>query len=138
MLPATQLPGRARGHPVAPRKLRDDLEEAGKSKRDFLKIILAVEGLATLGSIASTPRLLGFIQPPMQGTSGQALVWPRIKLVNVAAIDPSKPLRSNYLLVDTPNVLLKVGQRAKNGVGPDSDIVAYSNICQLLAYRPVS
>jgi arsenite oxidase small subunit len=118
---------------VAPRRLqRDDLAEIGKSKRDFLKIILAFGGLATLGSIASTLRILGFIPPPTQGASTQALAWPRIKLVNVAAIDSSKPLRFNYPLVDTPNVLLKVGRKAENGVGPESDIVAYSDVCQHL------
>lgn len=118
---------------MTPRELqRDDIAETGKSKRHSLKIILALGGLATLGSIASTLRILGFIPPPTQGTSNQPLAWPRIKLVNVSAIDSSKPLRFNYPLVDTPNVLLKVGQSAQNGVGPDSDIVAYSNVCQHL------
>jgi len=120
-------------HQVARRNLkRDDLAEFGKSRRNSIKIILALGGLATLGSIASTLRILGFIPPPTQGTSSQALAWPRIKLVNIAAIDSSKPLWFNYPLVDTPNVLLKVGQKAENGVGPDSDIVAYSNVCQHL------
>lgn len=117
---------------MAPRKLqRDDLAESGKGKRDFLKIILALGGLATLGSIASTLRILAFVPPPMQGTS-QALAWPRMKLVNIAKIESSKVLRFNYPLIDTPNILLKVGQKAQNGVGPDSDIVAYSDVCQHL------
>lgn len=116
---------------MAPRETQtDNLASKGKSKRNFLKIILALGGLATLGSIASTLRLLGFV--PTQGTSGQALAWPRIRLVNIAAIDPSKPLRFNYPLVDTANILLKAGQRAQNGVGPESDIIAYSVVCQHL------
>jgi arsenite oxidase small subunit len=118
---------------VAPRKLQsDDVVGTERSKRDFLKIILALGGVATLGSIASMLRILGFIPPPTQGTLNQALAWPRVKLVNVVALDPSKPLRFNYPLIDTPNVLLKVGSKAENGVGPDSDIVAYSNVCQHL------
>jgi len=111
---------------------REDNAQTGKGKRNFLRILLAIGGLATLGSIASTLRILEFIPPSSRGTSGQAVAWPRIKLVNVAAIDPSKPLRFNYPLVDTPNVLLKVGQKAQNGIGPDSDIVAYSSVCQHL------
>jgi arsenite oxidase small subunit len=118
---------------VAPRRLQsEELAKTGKNKRNFFKIILAVGGLATLGSIASTLRILGFVPPPTQGASNQTLAWPRIKLVNIAAIDSSKPLRFNYPLVDTPNVLVKVGQKVENGVGPDSDIVAYSDVCQHL------
>jgi arsenite oxidase small subunit len=111
---------------------RGNLRKTGKNKRNFLKTILALGGLATIASIASTLRLLGFIPPPTQGTSAETLTWPRIRLINIAAIDPSKPLRFNYPLVDTPNVLLKAGHVTANGVGPDSDIVAYSVVCQHL------
>ncbi len=105
------------------------LPEKGKSKRNFLKVVLAVAGLATLGSIASVFRLLGFVPPPSHGTT---LAWPRVKVANAASIDPMKPLRFKYPLVDTPNILVRLGQKADDGVGPDSDIVAYSAVCQHL------
>lgn len=118
---------------MAPREPQeDDLAKTGKSKRNFLKVILVIGGLATLGSITSALRILGFIPPPAPESSGQSLAWPRVKLVNIASIDSTKPLSFNYPLVDTPNVLLKLGRRAVNGVGPDSDIVAYSVVCQHL------
>jgi arsenite oxidase small subunit len=38
----------------------------------------------------------------------------------------------NYPLEETPNVLVKLGVKALNGVGPDGDIVAFSQVCQHL------
>jgi len=105
--------------------------ETDGSKRNFLKLVLTVGGLATVGSFASMFRLLLFVPSPNAG-SNVPLVWPSIKIANVSTLDPTKPLRFNYPLVETPSVLLKLGQQAENGVGPDSDIVAFSNICQHL------
>jgi len=76
-------------------------------------------------------RILLFVPSPNAG-SNVPLKWPVIKIANLSSLDPTKPLRFNYPLVETPCALLKLGQRADNGVGPDSDIVAFSNICQHL------
>jgi arsenite oxidase small subunit len=108
---------------------------AAKSKRKFLKLVMGLGGVATLVSIASAFKVLTFIPPPTQGagaTTSATVASPRIKITNIHTLDPTTPLRFNYPLVDTPNVLLKLGQVADNGVGPDSDIVAYSNVCQHL------
>jgi arsenite oxidase small subunit len=111
----------------------DRTSEKAGSKRNFLKLILTLGAVATVGSIASIFRILAFVPAPgaVAGTT-VALAWPEIKLANISALDPSKPLRFNYPLEDTPCVLVKCGQTADNGVGPDSDIVAFSNICQHL------
>ncbi len=107
-----------------------ELSETESSKRNFLKLILTLGGLATLGSLASIFRILEFVPSP----TGSAinLSWPVIKIANISSLDPAKPLLFNYPLVDTPSVLVKCGRTAENGVGPDSDIVAFSNICQHL------
>ncbi|MDV3278350.1 MAG: Rieske 2Fe-2S domain-containing protein [Nitrososphaerales archaeon] len=111
----------------------DRTSEKRESKRNFLKLILTLGGLATVGSFASVFRVLAFVPAPGAGAGTTiALAWPEIKLANISALDPSKPLRFNYPLVDTPSVLVKCGQKADNGVGPDSDIVAFSDICQHL------
>jgi arsenite oxidase small subunit len=114
---------------------RDDdrASENDGSRRNFLKIMLTLGGVATLGTFTSVLRLLEYVPAPGQGSNTTApLAWPEIKLGNVSALDPSKPLRFNYPLVDTPCVLVKCGQPVDNGVGPDSDIVAFSGICQHL------
>ncbi len=111
----------------------DKASEKAGSKRNFLKLILTLGGLATVGSFASVFKVLSFVPAPgaSSGTT-VALAWPEVKLTNVSVLDPSKPLLFNYPLVDTPCVLVKCGQKADNGVGPESDIVAFSNICQHL------
>jgi arsenite oxidase small subunit len=43
-----------------------------------------------------------------------------------------KTVSFNYPLEETPNLLAKLGVKAVNGVGPDSDIVAFSQVCQHL------
>ena len=108
---------------------QEDVRKEG-SKRNFLKLILTFGGVATLGTIASAFRILSYV-PPAQGT-GTQLAWPVIKLANVSSLDPAKPLRFNYPLVETPSILVKCGQAADNGVGPESDIVAFSGVCQHL------
>ena len=105
-------------------------EKAGR--RGFLKAIFVVGVIATVASMASAFKVLGYVPPPSQGTRTQTLAWPRVKVANASSLQVSTPLRFNYPLVDTPNVLVKLGQSAENGVGPDSDIVAYSAVCQHL------
>ncbi len=109
----------------------------GKGRRNFLKLALTLGGVVTLASLANLFRLLAYVPPASvggttggNGSSGPA--WPRVKIANLASLDPSKLVRFNYPLVDTPNVLIKAGQKAENGVGPNSDIVAFSNLCQHL------
>ncbi len=107
-----------------------ELSETESSKRNFLKLILTLGGLATLGSLASIFRILAFVPSPTEGAT--KLSWPMIKIANISSLDPAKPLLFNYPLVDTPSVLVKCGRKADNGVGPYSDIVAFSNVCQHL------
>lgn len=101
------------------------------SKRNFLKLILTLGGVATVGSFASMFRILEFVPPPNAG-SNVPLAWPVVKITNISSLDLATPVRFNYPLVETPSVLLKLGVQAENGVGPDGDIVAFSNICQHL------
>ena len=107
-----------------------ELSETESSKRNFLKLILTLGGLATLGSFASIFRILEFVPSPTGSATN--LSWPVIKIANISSLDTTKPLLFNYPLVDTPCVLVKCGRTAENGVGPDSDIVAFSNVCQHL------
>lgn len=58
--------------------------------------------------------------------------FPKVLVANVSSLVVNKPVSFNYPLDTEPNLLIKVGQTAQGGVGPDSDIVAFSNICQHL------
>lgn len=110
----------------------DEAKKRAGSKRNFLKLILTLGAAATLGTFASVFRILEFVPAPGLGNTTVALAWPQVKLANISTLNPAKPLRFNYPLVDTPCVLVKCGQKADNGVGPDSDVVAFSDVCQHL------
>jgi arsenite oxidase small subunit len=107
--------------------------EPVEGKRSFLRTLLAAGAIATIASAVSGLRALVYVPSTTSGTSGTAtLSWPKLKLINAASLEPLKPLRFNYPLTDTQNFLVKLGMKAENGVGPDSDIVAFSEICQHL------
>jgi arsenite oxidase small subunit len=61
-----------------------------------------------------------------------AATFPKVLVTNVGSLQVNKPVTFNYPLDDEPSILVKVGQKAAGGVGPDGDIVAFSNICQHL------
>jgi arsenite oxidase small subunit len=63
-------------------------------------------------------------------SSAAASGFPTLKVANVSDVTANTPISFNYPLADEPNILVKLGQTAQGGVGPDSDIVAFSMICQ--------
>jgi arsenite oxidase small subunit len=102
------------------------------SRRDFLKVILAAGSAFMVVAVASIFRFLTYIPTASPSQAAMQLAWPRMRLGNINSLEALKPLRFNYPLVNTPNILVKLGVKAENGVGPDGDIVAYSIICQHL------
>ncbi|MBZ5707233.1 MAG: Rieske 2Fe-2S domain-containing protein, partial [Acidobacteriia bacterium] len=107
-------------------------EERAKGRRNFLKLMLAAGFAATVAAGASVFRFLAYIPPSASASGTGQLTWPRVKITNAASLQLLKPVRFNYPLINTPNLLVKLGAHAENGVGPDLDIVAYSTICQHL------
>jgi arsenite oxidase small subunit len=102
-------------------------QKPDEGRRDFLKLATAVGGVATIAAVASTIKIIAYVPPQTIPTS-----WPRITVANISNVTPFTPLYFNYPLTNTPNILVKLGVKAENGVGPDGDIVAYSGICQHL------
>ncbi len=58
--------------------------------------------------------------------------FPQVLVTNVSDLVVSQPVEFNYPLEETPNILVKLGVKAVGGVGPDEDIVAFSQVCQHL------
>ena len=77
---------------------------------------------STTTSTTTTPT----IPPP--ATPG----FPVIMIANLNDLSNGSPVSFNYPLEEAPNVLVKLGQQAEGGVGPDNDIIAFSQICQHL------
>jgi arsenite oxidase small subunit len=96
-------------------------------RRNFLKLLAAAGGAVTFVTMASSLKALTFIPA---GTT--VLSWPKITVANIKSLSLLKPIVFTYPLDNTPNMLVKLGVAAKNGVGPDNDIVAFSDICQHL------
>ena len=65
-------------------------------------------------------------------TSTTSSPFPQFMVANVSDLVVGTPLEFNYPLEETPNILVKLGVKATGGVGPDGDIVAFSQVCQHL------
>jgi arsenite oxidase small subunit len=104
-----------------------------EGKRTFLKIAVVASGLLAAGAAGSILRsVISPSAPPESQTAPTSFPRYPIPNANVATLAVATPIIFNYPLDDEPNVLVKLGQPATNGIGPDRDIVAFSLICQHL------
>lgn len=104
---------------------KDDTDE---SRRDFLKIAAAASAVLAIGGIASVMKAV--VLPSIPANS--QLSFPRVKVTSVNALSTGVPVEFSYPLDNEPNYLIKLGTRSEGGVGPDADIVAFSDVCQHL------
>jgi len=69
-------------------------------------------------------------QPAAAGGAGEMLVfYPRLRVASVSELGVGEPVAFEYPLQGQAAEIVKLGKPAKFGVGPDSDIVAFSTIC---------
>lgn len=101
-------------------------EKVDEKRRTFLKGILAASILSAIAGVSSVG---SYISSP---SATQYTTYPRVKIANIKDLKVGQPLRFCYPLTGEVSVLIKVGERVENGVGPDGDIVAFSVICQHL------
>ena len=122
-------------------------EDEGDARRNFIRIGLAFAvGLVVLGIAAISQSLFAPAESFKQETTttsktvstGQEVIspstpgFPVIMVASMSDLEPNKPIYFYYPLTDTPNILVKLGAKADGGVGPDGDIVAFSQTCQHL------
>jgi arsenite oxidase small subunit len=108
-----------------------------KGRRQFLKFALSTSVVLVLAGLAGVTRVLWAPGAPETSGTGTTqtsatLSFPRIKVVSLSSLAVNTPVNFNYPLEETPNILVKLGSKVDGGVGPDSDIIAYSNVCQHL------
>ncbi|HKT22235.1 MAG TPA: twin-arginine translocation signal domain-containing protein, partial [Nitrososphaerales archaeon] len=99
-----------------------------ESRREFLKTAAAISGVLAVAGIASVMKSVVIPSVPSQNQTG----FPRVKVSSVSELSTGKVVIFNYPLDNEPNILVKLGQQASGGVGPDGDIVAFSQVCQHL------
>ena len=102
--------------------------DTDESRRDFLKMAAAASAVLAIGGIASVMKPVIFPSIP----AGSQLSFPRVKVTSLSALTTGAPLEFNYPLDNEPNYIIKLGTKSEGGVGPDGDIVAFSDICQHL------
>ncbi len=56
-------------------------------------------------------------------------VYPQLRIAKVSQLKEGIPHAFTYPLKQQPNLLVKLGQEARHGVGPAKDIVAFSTLC---------
>jgi len=83
--------------------------------------------LAAAGAVAATV-VPGQASAAAAPASAQ-LNYPTSKLGNVSGLKVNVPMDIDYPDADSPGVLIKLGHPVEGGVGPDSDIVAFSVLC---------
>jgi len=83
----------------------------------------------TIGSAGTTSSTAG---STTSSTSTAVSAFPRVKVANISDLAGGQTVTFAYPLEETPNLLAKLGQKAEGGVGPDGDIVAFSQVCQHL------
>jgi arsenite oxidase small subunit len=86
---------------------------------------LSGAGLAAAGAAAAS-----VMPQSAKAALAQARVeYPSNRLANLRDLKVNEPLAVTYPDADAPGVLLKLGKRVADGIGPDGDIVGFSTIC---------
>ncbi len=107
----------------------EDSGDAGdESKREFLKAAAAVSAVLAIGGIASVMKSIVIPAVP-EATPAD---FPKAKVSSLGELATGTTVIFNYPLDNEPNLLVKLGRKAAGGVGPDGDIVAFSQVCQHL------
>ena len=109
------------------RKDQIALKKAATSRRDFLKAATGVAG--ALGILAFPPGVTQAIDAVSASVSRITQTYPRLRIAGIADLTVGQPLDFQYPLEEHSNLLVKLGTPALLGIGPDSDIVAFSYAC---------
>jgi len=105
---------------------------ARETRRNFLKLIMTFSGLLVIGGIAAILKSITNPALTSGNTTGGPKSFPRVKVAQLADLNVNQPIVFEYPLDNEPNILVKLGQKADGGVGPDGDVVAFSGVCQHL------
>jgi arsenite oxidase small subunit len=80
--------------------------------------------MAAAGVVAAT-----VAAPQAKAAPAARVNYPSNRLANISDLKANEPLNVSYPDNDAPGVLLKLGTRVADGVGPDGDIVGFSTTC---------
>lgn len=117
-----------------------------EDRRTFLKVTVVASAALAVGGMAALAKVVGETGADTTSTTstGPASSFPTYLIqdvttgqtANVNTMTTDKILTFNYPLDNEPNIIMKLGVAVDHGIGPDSDIIAYSDICQHLGCNP--
>lgn len=96
------------------------------TRREF--ILFGAAAGAVAGGAVAIPIGLIMMEDDGGGRS-VAQMYPQHQVASLADLTVGEPVMFDYPLVGQSNMLVKLGVPTPLGVGPDSDVVAFSNIC---------
>jgi arsenite oxidase small subunit len=107
------------------------------SRRDFIIGAIAGGAAATIAVIVPVALIDGdggstVIEPTPAGGTPSAVVlgtYPRQKVASLSRLKVGEPIDFDYPLEGQQNFLIKLGDAAAGGLGPDGDVVAFSYLC---------
>jgi arsenite oxidase small subunit len=103
------------------------LEKSTATRRDFLKASVGVGG--ALGILAFPMGITQAIDAVSADVSRVTQTYPRLRISGISDLAEGQPIDFQYPLQEHNNLLVKLGTPALLGIGPDSDIVAFSYSC---------
>jgi len=113
-------------------------DKTDQARRSFLKTTVVASAVIAIGGVAAVAK--PFLLPSAGSNAGG---FPKVQIVDsnnnnitVSSLQLNVPVFFNYPLSTEPNMLVKLGVPAANGIGPDGDIVAFSDLCQHLGCNP--
>jgi arsenite oxidase small subunit len=117
-------------------------KKADDNRRTFLKVAAVASAALAVGGMAAVAKVVG--ETGGETTSSGPNGFPTYliaditsgQIANVNTMTVNTPLSYYYPLDNQPNIIVKLGVAVENGIGPDSDIVSYSDICQHLGCNP--
>jgi arsenite oxidase small subunit len=112
-------------------------------RRTFLKVTVVASAVLAVGGMAALAKVVGETGGDTTSVTTQS-GFPKVliadvnsgQVANVNTLTVNVPLTYYYPLDNESNILVKLGVAVDNGVGPDGDIVSFSDICQHLGCNP--
>jgi arsenite oxidase small subunit len=118
-------------------------KEVDDDRRTFLKATVVVSAALAIGGMAAVAKVVGETGGDTTTATTQNS-FPTFliadintgQIANVNTIQVNTPLSYYYPLDNQPNIIVKLGVAVEDGIGPDSDIISYSDLCQHLGCNP--